>query len=83
MNPGKKSPKKWFPEKWYPGKKSPEKSWGERRALWCVCGTLGCDQSTQREFLREILYKNIVIIAIQRNKMYFVDTFGDFFHTVE
>ena len=38
---------------------------------------------TRREFLREILYKNIAIIAIQDSKMYLVDTFGDFSHTVE
>ena len=38
---------------------------------------------TRREFLREILYKNIAIIAIQRSKMDFVDTFGYFSHTVE
>ena len=38
---------------------------------------------TRREFLREIFYKNIAIIAIQHSKMYFVDTFGDFSHTVE
>ena len=31
----------------------------------------------------EILYKNIAIIAIQHSKMYFVDTFGDFSHTIE
>ena len=35
---------------------------------------------TRREFLWEILYKNIAIIAIQHSKMYFVDTFGDFSH---
>ena len=33
---------------------------------------------TRREFLREILYKSISIIAIQHSKMYFFDTFGDF-----
>ena len=38
---------------------------------------------TRREFLREIIYKNIAIIAIQHIKMHFVDTFGDFSHTVE
>ena len=36
----------------------------------------------RREFSREILYKNIAIIAIQHSKMYFIDTFGDFSHTV-
>ena len=41
------------------------------------------NEATRREFLREILYKNIAIIAIQHSKMYFVDTFGDFSHTVE
>ena len=45
-----------------------------------VCPKENC---TRREFLREILYKNIAIIAIQHSKMYFVDTFGDFSHTVE
>ena len=38
---------------------------------------------TRREFLREILYKNVAIIAIQHSKIYFVVTFGDFSHTVE
>ena len=42
-----------------------------------------CCGLTRREFLREILYKNIAIIAIQRSKIYFVDTFGDFSHNVE
>ena len=37
----------------------------------------------RRELLREILYKNIAIIAINHSKMYFVDTIGDFSHTVE
>ena len=40
-------------------------------------------QAIRREFLSEILYNNIAIIAIQHSKIYFVDTFGDFFHTVE
>ena len=39
--------------------------------------------NTRRKFLREILYKNIAIIAIQHSKIYFVDTLGDFSHTVE
>ena len=38
---------------------------------------------TRREFFREILYNDIAIIAIQHSKIYFVDTFGDFSHTVE
>ena len=37
----------------------------------------------RREFLREILDKNIAIIAIQHSKIYFVGTFGDFSYTVE
>ena len=37
----------------------------------------------RREFFTEILYKNIGIIAIQHSTMYFVDTFGDFSHSVE
>ena len=37
---------------------------------------------TRRKFLREILYKNIAIIAIQHSNMYLVDTSGDFSHTV-
>ena len=41
---------------------------------------LGC---TRREFLREILYENIAIIAIQHRKIYFVDIFSNFSHTVE
>ena len=40
-------------------------------------------QTTRTEFLREILYENIWIIAIQHSKMDFVGTFGDFSHTVE
>ena len=40
-------------------------------------------QSARREFLREILYNNIAIIAIQHSKIYIVDIFGDFSHTVE
>ena len=39
--------------------------------------------TTRREFLREILYKNIAIIAIQHSKIYFFDTFGDFSYTVK
>ena len=38
---------------------------------------------TRREFSRDILYNNIAIIAIQHSKMHFVDTFGDFSHTVD
>ena len=38
---------------------------------------------TRREFLRQILHNNIAIIAIQHSKTYFVDTFGDFSHTVD
>ena len=40
-------------------------------------------EPTRREFLREILYNNIAIIAIQHSKINFFDTFGDFSHTVE
>ena len=47
----------------------------------CIFHHLG--YYTRSEFLREILYKNIAVIAIQHSKMYFVDTFGDFYHTVE
>ena len=36
---------------------------------------------TERIFERN--WKNIAIIAIHRGKIYFVDTFGDFSHTVE
>ena len=39
--------------------------------------------STRREFLREILYNNIAIIAIQHSKINFIDTLGDISHTVE
>ena len=39
--------------------------------------------STRREFLREFLYNNIARIAIQHSKIHFIDTFGDFSHTVE
>ena len=41
------------------------------------------NQNARREFLRKILYSNIVIIAVQHSQIYFVDTFGDFSHTVE
>ena len=41
------------------------------------------DVSARREFLREIHYNNTAKIAIQHSKIYFVDTFGDFFNTVE
>ena len=34
----------------------------------------GHKESAWREFSREILYKNIAIIAIQHSKMYFVNT---------
>ena len=34
-------------------------------------------------FFREILYENIAITAAQHSEMHFVDTFGDFSHTVE
>ena len=50
------------------------------------CGFLAHDFIfffARREFLTEILYKSIAIIAIQHSKMYFVDIFGDFSHTVE
>ena len=48
-----------------------------------VCKPLRARIFARREFLREILYKNIAIIAIQHSKIHFVDTFGDFSHTVE
>ena len=38
---------------------------------------------TRREFLREILYNNIAIIAIHHSKIDSVDTFGNFSHTFE
>ena len=38
---------------------------------------------SRRKFWKEILYKNIPIIAIQHSKMHFLDTFGDFSHTVK
>ena len=40
---------------------------------------LQTNKATRREFLREILHNNIAIIAIQHNKIYFVDTFVRFF----
>ena len=50
MNPGKMVPGKIVPGKMVPGKMvhgklRNEKSWGERRASWCVCGMFGCDPS--------------------------------------
>ena len=44
---------------------------------------MGLTRFYTEKILREILYKNIVIIAVQHSKMYFDDTFGDFSHTVE
>ena len=35
--------------KMVPGKLRNEKSWGGRRASWCVCGMLGCDQSMKTQ----------------------------------
>ena len=40
-------------------------------------------QGARREFFREILYNNMAIIAIEHSKIYFVNTFSDFFHSVE
>ena len=44
---------------------------------------LGIKRDARRDFFREILHKNIAIIAIQQSKIYLVDIFGDFSHTVE
>ena len=55
-----------------------------RREIRSLCPVAHCTPfSTRREFLREILYINIAIIAIQHNKIYFVNTFGDFSPTIE
>ena len=58
------SPEKWPPEKMVPGKLVPgkmvpgklvprkvrnEKSWGERRASWYVCGMFWCNQSMKTQ----------------------------------
>ena len=51
--------------------------------LLCDMSCIVNDNHTRREFLRDILYNNIAIIAIQHSKIYFVDTFGDSSHTVE
>ena len=40
-------------------------------------------ERTRREFSREILYNNIEIITIRNSKIYIVETFGDFSHTIE
>ena len=45
MVPGKLLPGKMIPGKLVPGKLRNEKSWGGRRASWCVRGMFGCDQS--------------------------------------
>ena len=50
MVPGKNGPRKMGPRKLSPRKSGPgklrnKKSWGARRASWCICGMLGCDQS--------------------------------------
>ena len=67
-------------------KKSQDKKAPEKRSVWThVFPTTWCMRDigvTRREFLREIVYRNIAIVAIQHNKMYFVDAFGDFSHTV-
>ena len=35
---------KWSPENWQTNLKfGNKKSWGERRASWCVCEMFGCD----------------------------------------
>ena len=39
--------------------------------------------SSRLSIIIEILYNNIAIVAIQHSKTYFVDSFGDFSHTVE
>ena len=55
MVPGKRVPRKngrrekWSPRKTVPGELRNEKSWGGRRASWCVCGMLGCDQSMKTQ----------------------------------
>ena len=41
---GKIVPGKMVPGKLVPGKLRNEEAWGGRRASWCVCGSLGCDQ---------------------------------------
>ena len=37
------------PRKNDPGKLRNKKSWGERRASWCMCGMLGCDHSIKTQ----------------------------------
>ena len=64
MNPGKMVPEKWSPGrmvpgesvlgkmvsgKLVPGKLRNKKPWEERRASWCVCGMLRCDQSMKTQ----------------------------------
>ena len=49
MVPGKMVPRKMAPGKMVAGKLRNEKSWGGRRASWCVCGMLGCDQSMKTQ----------------------------------
>ena len=51
--------------------------------MWDIFFSAYVSNCTRREFLREILYKNIAIIAIQHGKMCFVDTFGYFSYTIE
>ena len=46
---GKMVPGKMVPEKLVPGKLRNEKSWGGRRASWCVYGMLGCDRSMKTQ----------------------------------
>ena len=51
-----------------------------------LIGIGGCcknDFDTRREFLKEILYNDIAIIAIHHSKINFIDTFGESSHTVE
>ena len=57
----------------------------QRSHSWCRhCGSMTAAlRSARREFFTEILYNNIAIIAIQHSKINFVDTFGNFSHTLE
>ena len=54
-NTRKNGPWKNGPRKNGPGKLKNKKSWGERRASWCVCvcvcEMLGCDQSMKTQDL--------------------------------
>ena len=51
--------------------------------LQIVCEMKNKNPRNTERIFRVFLYDNIAIIAIQHRKIYFVDTLGDFPHTIE